>query len=62
MFPIFGLINSKGEPMVIGFAGKARSGKDTAAKYLCDTLSVSIRRPECLLPSLNPVSIKLNRT
>ena len=39
MFPIFGLTNSKGEPMVIGFAGKARSGKDTAAKYICDTFN-----------------------
>ena len=36
MFPIFGLVNSEGEPMLIGFAGKARSGKDTAAKFLCD--------------------------
>ena len=25
--------------MVIGFAGKARSGKDTAAKYICDTFN-----------------------
>jgi len=35
MFPICGwTIN--GKPAVIGFAGKARSGKDTAGKYLVD--------------------------
>ena len=33
MFPICGwTIN--GKPAVIGFAGKARSGKDTAGQYL----------------------------
>jgi len=36
MFPIFGLSNSKGEPMLIGISGKAGSGKDTLGKYLCD--------------------------
>jgi hypothetical protein len=36
MFPIFGLTNSKGEPMLIGISGKAQSGKDTLGKYLCD--------------------------
>ncbi len=36
MFPICGFTNLKGEPMLIGFAGKARAGKDTAAKFLCD--------------------------
>ena len=35
MFPICGwTIN--GKPALIGFAGKARSGKDTAGKYLVD--------------------------
>jgi hypothetical protein len=36
MFPIFGWTNSDGQPLIIGFAGKARSGKDTAGKYLVD--------------------------
>jgi len=37
MFPIFGLTNVKtGGPMLIGISGKARSGKDTLGKYLCD--------------------------
>ena len=36
MFPIFGLTNSKGEPMLIGISGKAGAGKDTLGKYLCD--------------------------
>ena len=36
MFPIFGLTNSKGEPMLIGISGKARSGKDTLGQYICD--------------------------
>lgn len=35
-FPILGWCNSDGNPAVIGFAGKARSGKDTAGKYLVD--------------------------
>ena len=35
-FPILGWCNRNGEPLVIGFAGKARSGKDTAGKYLVD--------------------------
>ena len=35
VFPIFGLANKDGEPLVIGFAGSARSGKDTATEYLC---------------------------
>ena len=32
-FPIFGLLNSKGDPMILGFAGAARSGKDTVGAY-----------------------------
>ena len=36
MFPIFGLTNKDGEPMLIGISGKAQSGKDTLGKYLCD--------------------------
>ena len=36
MFPIFGLTNSKGHPMLIGISGKAGCGKDTLGKYLCD--------------------------
>ena len=36
MFPIFGLSNSKGQPMLIGISGKAGCGKDTLGKYLCD--------------------------
>ena len=36
MFPICGWTNKDGNPAVIGFAGKARSGKDTAGKYLVD--------------------------
>ena len=35
-FPICGWLNNDGHPLVIGFAGKARSGKDTAGKYLVD--------------------------
>ena len=35
MFPICGW-TVNGKPAVIGFAGKARSGKDTAGKYLVD--------------------------
>ena len=35
-FPIFGLLNSKGEPMILGFAGAARSGKDTAGAYFVE--------------------------
>ena len=35
-FPIFGWTNKDGQPLVIGFAGKARSGKDTAGEYLVD--------------------------
>ena len=34
-FPICGW-TIKGKPAIIGFAGKARSGKDTAGKYLVD--------------------------
>lgn len=36
MFPIFGLTNKNGEPMLIGLSGKAGAGKDTAGKFLCD--------------------------
>jgi len=36
-FPICGWVNQNGDPAIIGFAGKARSGKDTAGKYLVDT-------------------------
>ena len=36
MFPIFGLANKDGQPGLIGIAGKARAGKDTLGKYLCD--------------------------
>ena len=36
MFPIFGLTNKDGEPMLIGISGKAQSGKDTLGKFLCD--------------------------
>jgi len=35
-FPICGWVNKNGDPALIGFAGKARSGKDTAGKYLVD--------------------------
>ena len=35
-FPILGLTNKNGQPMIIGFAGKATSGKDTAGKYFID--------------------------
>jgi len=35
-FPICGWLNNDGQPLVVGFAGKARSGKDTAGKYLVD--------------------------
>jgi len=35
-FPICGWTNRDGQALVIGFAGKARSGKDTAGKYLVD--------------------------
>ncbi len=36
MFPICGWTNRDGKPAVIGFAGKAHSGKDTAGQYLVD--------------------------
>ena len=36
MFPIFGMANKDGEPMLIGITGKAGAGKDTLGKYLCD--------------------------
>ena len=36
MFPIFGMANKDGEPMLIGLSGKAGAGKDTAGKFLCD--------------------------
>jgi len=36
MFPIFGLTNKDGKPMLIGLSGKAGAGKDTAGKFLCD--------------------------
>ena len=36
MFPIFGLTNKDGKPMLIGFSGKAGVGKDTAGKFLCE--------------------------
>ena len=36
MFPFFGLANSKGNPLVIGISGKARSGKDTLGQFLCE--------------------------
>ena len=39
-FPIFGLLNSKGEPMILGFAGAARSGKDTAGAYFVEQYMV----------------------
>ena len=35
-FPILGWTNKDGKPAVIGFAGKARSGKDTAGAYLVE--------------------------
>jgi len=35
-FPICGWVNKDGNPAIVGFAGKARSGKDTAGKYLVD--------------------------
>jgi hypothetical protein len=35
-FPILGLTNKNGQPMIIGFAGKATSGKDTAGTYFID--------------------------
>lgn len=35
-FPILGLTNKNGQPMIIGIAGKATSGKDTAGKYFID--------------------------
>ena len=52
MFPICGwTIN--GKPALIGFAGKARSGKDTAGKYLVDNyqfVRYSFAQPlNCLL-------------
>ena len=37
MFPILGLTNKNGGPMLIGITGKAGAGKDTLGKYLCDT-------------------------
>ena len=36
MFPIFGLTNKKGNPMLIGISGKAGSGKDTLGQFLCE--------------------------
>ena len=36
MFPILGLTNKDGEPMLIGISGKAQSCKDTLGKFLCD--------------------------
>ena len=33
MFPICGWTNKDGQPLIIGFAGKARSGKDTAGFF-----------------------------
>ena len=36
MFPICGWTNRNNQPLIIGFAGKARSGKDTAGKYLVE--------------------------
>ena len=36
MFPICGWTNKDNQPLIIGFAGKARSGKDTAGAYLVD--------------------------
>jgi len=36
MFPILGLSNKDGQPMLIGISGKAQSGKDTLGKFLCD--------------------------
>ena len=36
MFPIFGMANKDGEPMLIGISGKAQSGKDTLGKFLCE--------------------------
>ena len=36
MFPIFGLTNKDGEPMLIGISGKAGAGKDTLGKFLCE--------------------------
>ena len=36
MFPICGWTNKDVNPALIGFAGKARSGKDTAGKYQGD--------------------------
>ena len=35
-FPICGWLNNDGQPLVVGFAGKARSGKDTAGAYLVE--------------------------
>ena len=35
-FPICGWTNKDNQPLIVGFAGKARSGKDTAGKYLVD--------------------------
>ena len=35
-FPILGLTNKNGQPMIIGIAGKATSGKDTAGKYFIE--------------------------
>ena len=34
--PICGWTNRDNQPLIIGFAGKARSGKDTAGTYLVD--------------------------
>jgi hypothetical protein len=35
-FPICGWLNNDNQPLIVGFAGKARSGKDTAGAYLVD--------------------------
>ena len=36
MFPILGLTNKDGQPMLIGISGKAGVGKDTLGKFLCE--------------------------
>lgn len=36
MFPILGLTNKNGGPMLIGITGKAGAGKDTLGQYLCE--------------------------
>lgn len=35
-FPICGWTNKDNQPLIVGFAGKARSGKDTAGAYLVE--------------------------